>query len=59
MDLTDMTHEELARHARKVARQRGDGELERLADKLQAAVDGEAPSTGLANTVMDAIEAGA
>lgn len=57
VDYNDMTHEELAAEARRVARRNGDATLADLARRLQAAVDDEEPSADIARAVIEALTA--
>ena len=50
--IIDMTHEELANHAREYARTTGDTNLARMANELQAACDNEEPSSEIAAQVI-------
>jgi hypothetical protein len=56
-DWADMTHEELAGAAARIARQRGDNNLAEMARRLQRLVDDEAPSMALAREIIRAIDA--
>jgi hypothetical protein len=53
----DMTHEELAGAAARIARQRGDKKLAGMARRLQRLVDDEAPSMALVREIIRAIDA--
>ena len=55
-EYTDMTHEELATHARDVARRMGDHHLLDLAKSLQELVDKEMPSTEHAAAVTERLK---
>lgn len=56
-EIADLTHEELAAHARAVSRCNNDSTLADLAAALQTAVDNESPSTEIAQRVVAALGA--
>ena len=59
IDMIDMTHEELAQAAHRLAAQRDDNQLLQLARDLQSGVDAEADTASLAATIIAHIEAAA